>query len=166
MDKIASSQELQQELRNLLAQASAPNPSRARLAAQLNQLAERVTTASAATIPAMFEQWCDLVTDAVEKKSKLGFTPRLVTHVESEMDDSADLGYQITLSYDEGHPSEYSLLFITLKQDGLHLMAIMNTDEGTRNKVSPLRVPLDTPANVVANRLMEMLADLFQKAGY
>jgi len=42
VQKIASTQELQQELRNLLVQASAPNPSRVRLAAQLNQLAHRV----------------------------------------------------------------------------------------------------------------------------
>ena len=125
----------------------------------------RWKTAAADTIPAMFDAWCDLVADAVEKKARLGFTPKEVKSVYAE-DTSEPLSCQLNIDYKTGDPQEYSMLSISLEKDHLSLGAIVLLDGGKRDSVASKTVPLGTSTSDVANRLMEMLAGEFKKAGF
>ena len=76
MRKIASPDELVSELRGLLVRASEPNPSRVRIAAQLNQLAHRVAATEGFRVHVVWDPpWADLRRPGSVRPHVLGSGP-------------------------------------------------------------------------------------------
>lgn len=124
----------------------------------------KVAAGGGDSVISAFESWLGRVWAAVEKKAKMGFTPKEVKDYDPDV--LGPLEYQLAINYKTGDPQEYSMLQVSLAGGELHLSAIVLTDGGNRDSVASKKVPLTTSSSDVANRLMEMLAGEFQKLGH